>query len=106
MMYEILLNKKDDQRAGKLYGIRRDPLRASQSIPSIPNINQSYGYRFDNQTKKLVLNENPRVLLAKRSGETVESVNLAATLESIYQGPNSYFVKYNSHVKGPKWHKS
>ena len=92
-MYEILMNKKKEQKSGKLFGIVRDRAKISQSIPSIPANSQSYGYRVDVATKKLVANESPHVLLARKSMEGLYPINFTNTLETVYRGPGSYFHK-------------
>jgi hypothetical protein len=41
---------------GKLHYFTREARKISQSIPSIPCAEQSYGYRMDQKTKKLIQN--------------------------------------------------
>lgn len=41
-------------------------LAIPQRLPSIPSQEQSFGYRLDPSTKKLVTNDSPKIMFAKR----------------------------------------
>ena len=61
-----LFGKEKRKITGQLHGIKRDRTSNDLLIPSIPNLEQSFGYRIDPKTNTLLLNENPNVLLAKK----------------------------------------
>lgn len=90
-----------------MYGISRDQSKVRhESVPSIPTNEQSYGYRIDQKTKKLVQNENPNVLLAKNTlNETLKLQDIKSA-NSLGGGPGSYFIKsQTAKLKGPLWHR-
>lgn len=91
------------RKLGKLFSIVRDRKKISQSIPSIPTAEQSFGYRVDQSTKQLVQNENPNILLARKTITKEIDSKIFATTNSLYKGPSSCFGKENN--KGLKWHK-
>jgi hypothetical protein len=80
----------------------------NKSIPSIPSASQSYGYRVDQKTNKLVQNENPNILLARKTFLNGINRKIFDTTQNIFHGPGSYFPKsgLNKNIIGLKWYKN
>lgn len=63
---------------------------APQRLPSIPTQDQSYGYRLDPKSQKLVYNDNPKIIFAQKSSTTATP-------------KDDYFQRTQSQLgKGPK----
>lgn len=37
---------------------------SEQHLPSIPTVDNSFGYKYDQKTKKMVGNQNPKIIFA------------------------------------------
>lgn len=61
-----------------------------QRLPSIPSQEQSYGYRIDQNTQKLVYNDNPKIIFAQKM-PTKEEVHFQRTSNSMGKGVKCWF---------------
>lgn len=58
-----------------------------QRLPSIPTHEQSYGYRYDGESNRLVNNDDPKIMFAKRGIVLEEDVYFQRAQSQLGKGP-------------------